>query len=547
MKKFLSLLLTAVLCCSLVSTAFAASGDYTFSVQTEGSPAVGDTITVTLELSKNGAEEFDLYAMQDYVRFDPTYFTYVDQSLSVYTVKNGEQERAVFSASPLDFDEDGVIDRVYVNRASTNAEKVSSGVQVMQFQLRVKAQGSTALTQSGVEIFQDPADMDTYRAPDINVTVRATGSSGSTGGGSSSDSKPPKDETPKSETKPDGTVVETTTSQDGTVTRTESKTETKTDGSKVETTKKTVTKKDGTTTSAETTRITDAAGSTGITRTATDEKGHTTVEAEAKVSAKAVEKATAANEPVVIPVEIQAADTLNSAATVRIDIDAKSANSKSSKVKVEIPVTNATSGTVAVLVHADGTEEIVKTSIPTADGIQLKLEGSATVKIVDNSKDFIDTRNHWSREEVNFVASREMFNGVGNRLFGVKQNTTRGMVNTVLARLAGVDTNGGATWYDKGNEWAKQNGVSDGTNPTAAVTREQLATMLYRFAGSPAVSGTQRYADADKISSYAQDAMLWATQVGIISGVGNNLVNPNGNAERAQVAAMFARYLKYIA
>lgn len=74
MKKFLSLLLTAVLCCSLGITAFAAEGDYTFTVQAEGSPAVGDTITVTLELSKNGAEEFDLYAMQDYVRFDPAYF-----------------------------------------------------------------------------------------------------------------------------------------------------------------------------------------------------------------------------------------------------------------------------------------------------------------------------------------------------------------------------------------------------------------------------------------------------------------------------------------
>ena len=62
MRKILSLLVAAVLCCSLVSTAFAASGDYTFSVQTEGSPAVGDTITVTLSLSKSGAGEFDLYA-----------------------------------------------------------------------------------------------------------------------------------------------------------------------------------------------------------------------------------------------------------------------------------------------------------------------------------------------------------------------------------------------------------------------------------------------------------------------------------------------------
>lgn len=96
MRKILSLLVAAVLCCSLVSTAFAASGDYTFSVQTEGSPAVGDTITVTLSLSKSGAGEFDLYAMQDYVRFDPAYFTYVDQSLSVYTVKTASRSVRYF-------------------------------------------------------------------------------------------------------------------------------------------------------------------------------------------------------------------------------------------------------------------------------------------------------------------------------------------------------------------------------------------------------------------------------------------------------------------
>ena len=184
MKKFLSLLLTAVLCCSLGITAFAAEGDYTFTVQAEGSPAVGDTITVTLELSKNGAEEFDLYAMQDYVRFDPAYFSYVDHSLKVYTVKTGELERKIFSASPLDFDEDGVIDRVFVNRASTDAERIASGTQVMQFQLRVKAQGNTTLTQSGVEIFQDPSNPDSYHASNLNIAIRGAGGTGDSTGGS---------------------------------------------------------------------------------------------------------------------------------------------------------------------------------------------------------------------------------------------------------------------------------------------------------------------------------------------------------------------------
>lgn len=62
---------------------------------------------------------------------------------------------------------------------------------------------------------------------------------------------------------------------------------------------------------------------------------------------------------------------------------------------MEIPVSNANSGTVAVLVHPDGTEEVVKNSLPTENGIQLTVNGGATVKIVDNSKDFADTQNHW--------------------------------------------------------------------------------------------------------------------------------------------------------
>ena len=77
---------------------------------------------------------------------------------------------------------------------------------------------------------------------------------------------------------------------------------------------------------------------------------------------------------------------------------------------------------------------------------------TGTVKIVDNSKDFIDTREHWSRDQVNFVAARELFQGVGDNQFGVGRPMTRGMVNTVLARLAGVDTTpaAGQNWYDKG-------------------------------------------------------------------------------------------------
>mgnify|MGYP002166539057 CR=1 FL=1 len=240
-------------------------------------------------------------------------------------------------------------------------------------------------------------------------------------------------------------------------------------------------------------------------------------------------------------------DRDNSGSTGKVETTTKPDGTKvQTETKVEIPVTNVKPGTVAVLVHPDGTEEIIKNSVPTEDGIQLTVNGGATVKIVDNSKDFIDTRNHWAKDEINFVASRELFKGVTEEHFGVERTMTRAMVNTVLARLAGVDTTPaiGQNWYDKGIAWARENGVSDGTNPNGNVTREQLAAMLYRYAGSPAVSGSLPFSDAGSVSDYAQNALIWATQNGILNGYADGRVVPAANSQRSQVAAMMARFIQ---
>lgn len=318
-----------------------------------------------------------------------------------------------------------------------------------------------------------------------------------------------------------GTKTDTVKNPDGSTT----KTETKADGSKTETT-----------------TASSAGGSTGSTVTKTDSQGNRTTEAEAKLSEKDVKNAQETGEAVQVPVKkIEAAKDSNRAPEIKVELP-----SGAGKTTVEIPVDNVSSGTVAVIVHPDGTEEIVKDSIPTESGVQLEISGSTTVKIIDNSKTFDDTKDHWSRDEVNFVAARELFNGVGGNQFGVSQPMTRGMVNTVLARLADVDTTPGQgqAWYEVGTDWAKKNGISDGTNPTAPVTREQLATLLYRYAGSPSVSGTLHAADAASVSDYAEDALLWANQNGIVNGVGSNTIAPKDNAQRAQVAAMLARYLQ---
>ena len=212
--------------------------------------------------------------------------------------------------------------------------------------------------------------------------------------------------------------------------------------------------------------------------------------------------------------------------------------------RVDIPVSKPTGSMVAVIVHPDGTEEIVRGSVVTETGIALRAEGDVRLKIIDNAKSFNDMADHWAKDAVEFASSRELFNGVGNDAFGPDRSMTRGMVSTVLARLAGADTAGGETWYAKGTVWAVENGISDGTNPEQPVTREQLAAMLYRYAGSPAVSGELGFDDADSISAWARDAVRWCVDNGILNGVGGNRMTPQDLARRGQVAAMLMRFLQ---
>jgi len=109
-------------------------------------------------------------------------------------------------------------------------------------------------------------------------------------------------------------------------------------------------------------------------------------------------------------VEVEATKNSSTAPVVKVELPRNSG-----ETKVEIPVSNVTPGTVAVLVHPDGTEEILKNSVPTEDGIQLTVNGGATVKIVDNSKDFADTRDHWAKDAIDFVSARGLVSGMSER------------------------------------------------------------------------------------------------------------------------------------
>ena len=179
------------------------------------------------------------------------------------------------------------------------------------------------------------------------------------------------------------------------------------------------------------------------------------------------------------------------------------------------------------------------------DGIRLTMDGSATVKIMDNSKDFIDTRAHWAKDAIDFVSARGLVNGISDTIYAPNNSTTRAQLWTILARQNDADLTGGSIWYEKAQNWAKDKGVSDGANPNAAINRAQMVTMLWRAMGQPAAASGASFADVPADSYYAQ-AVAWAIENGITAGVGNGKFDPDAACTRGQIATFLYRYIQHV-
>ncbi len=162
----------------------------------------------------------------------------------------------------------------------------------------------------------------------------------------------------------------------------------------------------------------------------------------------------------------------------------------------------------------------------------------------------VDQRD-WFAQSVQYICEKGLMNGTSSSTFSPNANTTRGMIVTILARLEGVNTNTGSSWYEAGRQWAMENGISDGTDMTGEITHEQLAAMLYRYAQSKGWSTSARislssFSDASSVSGWAQEAMQWAVAMGLIQGSDGQLA-PAAPATRAQVAAILQRFIVNVA
>lgn len=157
----------------------------------------------------------------------------------------------------------------------------------------------------------------------------------------------------------------------------------------------------------------------------------------------------------------------------------------------------------------------------------------------------------WYSGAVQFVTEEKLMTGTGKG-FEPNAATTRAMLWTILARMDGADTSSAGAWYASAQDWAVKHGVSDGTSSDGKITREQLATMLYRYAKergmvkADAQADLSAFADGANVSPYAAEAMRWAVAAGIVNGMDGSLV-PQGEATRAQMATMLMRYAKLAA
>ena len=377
----------------------------------------------------------------------------------------------------------------------------------------------------------------------LTVTVTGGGQSGGEigggGGGGGGGGSLPEEPGGETITNPDGSTTTTEKDPDGTVTETT----TKPDG----TTTITVTDPDGTVT--ETTTNPD--GTTGTAQT--DPEGNTTAQVE--ISQEGTEQG---GQPVELPLpDLVPGSDSGSTPTVEITLPADVQS-----IVVEIPVEDPSPGVVAVVVNEDGSKTVVKQSVPTHGGVLLPLEGSATIRLVDNTKTFIDVaENAWYYDAVIFVTARGIFSGTSGNTFSPDGTMTRGMLTTVLHSMENdpepsvkdifLDVKPDA-WYADGVYWAAEKGVVAGYGnglfgPNDSITREQLATILWRYAGSPASSHSlDHFTDAHQISDYARQAMAWANEHGILSGMDGGRSAPQGTALRSQVAQMLMNFCKYL-
>lgn len=304
--------------------------------------------------------------------------------------------------------------------------------------------------------------------------------------------------------------------------------------------------------------ITDYVGSTGSTVT----KDGATTSATATISEAAVTQAKANDGVITVPIYIWA---LEETIAPPMDVNMPLVVTTDSPAKVQVPVVNMGPYAVAYIVDENGNEVLDKYSTMTDTTLIFNVEGTSIIKVVDNSKEFVDVpADSWMNDAIQYVAAREIFKGTSTseKTYSPDMSTTRGQIATALYRfdrnpLADPNSllpDAEGKWYETEASWSLNAGVFKGSDGffegDRPITRQELAAVLYRYAGAngyktDGAAALDRFPDANGVAGYAKEAMEWAVGNGIITGSNGKLI-AGETATRAQVSAMFMRFCQNI-
>ena len=327
-----------------------------------------------------------------------------------------------------------------------------------------------------------------------------------------------------------------------------------------------------------TTTTTDAEGNVTETVTVTTEAEMTdgttakvvadgegnTLSAEAEISEAALNAALESGEPIRVPATVRPTDDPEKAAPVRITLPelATAPANIAEMPRVEIEVSQSGSGVVAFEKQPDGTMKLVQEC--RIGSVIVPVSGSCELVIVDNSKSFSDvSAAAWYGDSVDYVTAREVFNGMGDGTFAPGEKMNRAMAAQILYNFdRSAEAGDGSSfkdvsaedWFSGAVGWAAANGIivgyDGGYAPTANITRQDLVTVLWRYMKTVGydVEGAEAdllaYADGEKVSDYAAEAMRWAISTGVITGYPDGTLHPRSTATRAEVAAIMQRVIE---
>jgi len=231
-----------------------------------------------------------------------------------------------------------------------------------------------------------------------------------------------------------------------------------------------------------------------------------------------------------------------------------------------VPEETAIAGDGWVVSYIDrlGSRKVVPWSIFSNGLFAFIAPSGGKYEVINNIQSFGDISAHWGVEQINFITARSLLMGTGDNKFSPDMNMNRAMLVTVLHRLDGQKNKKGVVftdipegqWYSDAVSWAATNNIISGYSkgifgPDDSITREQLATILYRYAAYLGFDTNSKgsltdFSDQDKVSSYALEPMSWAVEKGLITGVPGKLLSPAGNATRAEVSAILMRFIDMV-